>query len=215
MRNLNRRPSLPDGLAATTALASFFAEHDDLHGQAAALQRAIEGLARDAKDAAEKDKLAAATALRAGKSDPGDGNLQAIGVKRSAATRRAAQIGDAQALVVRDIERLLEANGTAWGEEAIARASQARLDAQAALDAFRAARELVADLEASARWLRTAGQAKAGRQFGHVPGLIQRNGQPFALGEVVAALSTIDEEPASAPPDPEPASDDEPEEAVA
>jgi hypothetical protein len=190
---VNQRPPLRASLAATTVLGPLFAELDGLQRKAVGLRHAIEENVREQKAAAEQDRIAGARALRQGGADPGDKLSNAVAEKATVLRRKAEHVATAQQSVVRDIEQALVANGAGWALEAQAQASKARRDAQAVLETFQAGRDLVADLEASARWLRSAGQAKAPARPTYAPGLVQRNGEPYSLDEVLAALTAIDE----------------------
>jgi hypothetical protein len=202
---LVHRPPLRDSLTAATILGPYFAELNELSRKAIAIRHAIEGLVREEKAAAEADRTAGALAIRRGEADPGDKASKAVAEKAAVLRRKAGNIAAAQQAVAGDVEQLLKANGVGWALEAQAQASTARRDAQAVLDTFQAGRELVADLEASARWLRSAGQAKAAARPTYVPGLVRANRSPYSLAEVLAALAAIDE--------PAPAADEEAEEA--
>lgn len=194
MRSLDQKPPLPAGLASAKALTPLFAEHDERLREAHAIRREIEQLTRDADAAREADKAEAARAFREGKPDSGNHREAALGSARSDLGRRAVLAADARELVIRDIELQLTDHGEAWALEAEGRVRQAKLDAQKALDAYKAARLLVADLEVSARWLRSGGNAKPLSVLPNVVGLPSDGytGNPYHLSVVLTALEAID-----------------------
>jgi hypothetical protein len=201
MRNLNRRPELPASLAATAALAGLMTEYDSLRAQGVGIQRAIDGLRRERREAAEKDKEAGALALRNDKPDPGDKASKAVEERAATLERRFGHVSTAQRNVLADVERQLEANGADWAADATAQAERARRDVATAFEAYRAAWDRLAVLQGAARWLRTAGAAKPAPHLPAVPGLKAANGEVYSLATVLDALAWLGGEPATEPVD--------------
>lgn len=195
MRNLVTRPDLPASLVAAAALQPLFAEHDQLREQAIGLQRAIDGLPRERREAADKDRSAGAAAIRRGSADPGDKASKAVEERAATLERRLAHLRLAMQDIVRDIERKLETDGATWAADAAMRAAEARDELAGAFAAYRAAWEAVGTFEVAARWLRTAGAAKSAPRILDVP-LKTPAGVSYSLTTVLAALDGLEREEA-------------------
>ncbi len=135
------------------AVAKVFATYAELVAKRKAAQAAVIAAERELEQARKTDEEAFATALRAGKRDPGRQHEIKATEKRDEADRQVRGVTAAVRQQEREVVQVVAAHREQWQQQAAEQTAKARQQVLDAVDAVRVARERLAGALELERWL--------------------------------------------------------------
>ncbi len=181
------------------------AEYLKLTGNLADAQVKLAELEENRRRSVAADREAHATAIRAGKPDPGEPKTKLADAEILVLNRRREALEVAVGQARRELITTVGEHRAAWQKTIAKRRAQRQEQAATALEQLTAALDALASAVGLEDWLETF-TATPERALWHpsrfasrVPGVTSPNGDPYGVSEILAALRTLVDPPASKP----------------